>query len=163
MAQRLNPSFPSGRDVILRLSIVLLSLAGLADSLYFTLAYYGRIRKARWVPEIFCAREGSSCVTVVRTPYARVFGIPNSLLGIFYYAVLLVWIGFAPRHMNIAGQVFRPFETVGLWLLGVSLLTVLLGFYLVYALRRVLGVHCPLCYTAHAINVALFVLLILIS
>ncbi len=149
--------------MILRLFIVLLSLAGLVDSLYFTFAYYGRIRKARWVPETFCAREGSNCVTVVRTPYARVFGIPNSLLGILYYVALLVWIGFAPRHLNILGHIFRPFETVGLYLLGASLLTVLLGFYLVYALRRVLGVHCPLCYAAHAINVALFVLLILAS
>ena len=149
--------------MILRLFIVLLSLAGLADSLYFTFAYYGRIRKARWVPEIFCAREGSSCVTVIRTPYARVFGIPNSLLGILYYVALLAWIGFAPRHLKISGHIFRPFETVGLWLLGASLLTVLLGFYLVYALRRVLGVHCPLCYAAHAINVALFVLVILAS
>jgi len=152
-----------GCDVILRLFIVLLSLAGLADSLYFTFAYYGRIRKARWVPEIFCARESSSCVTVVRTPYARVFGIPNSLLGILYYAALLVWIGFVPRHLSISGRIFRPFETVGLWLLGASLLTVMLGFYLVYALRRTLGVDCPLCYAAHAINVGLFVLLILIS
>jgi uncharacterized membrane protein len=149
--------------VIIRLFIVLLSLAGLADSLYFTFAYYGRIRKARWVPEIFCAREGSSCVTVVRTPYARVFGIPNSLLGIVYYVALLVWIGFVPRHLSISGRIFRPFETVGLWLLGASLLTVMLGFYLVYALRRALGVDCPLCYAAHAINVGLFVLLILIS
>ena len=160
MTQWLNPS---GRDVIIPLFIVVLSLAGLADSLYFTFAYYGRIRKARWVPEVFCAREGSSCVTVVRTPYARVLGVPNSLLGILYYVILLVWIGILPRHVNIAGQIFRPFETAGLWLLGASLLTVMLGFYLVYALRRVLGVHCPLCYTAHAINVALFVLLILVS
>ena len=149
--------------MILRLIIVLLSLAGLADSLYFTFAYYGRTRKARWVPEVFCAREDSSCVTVVRTPYARVFGIPNSLLGILYYLCLLVWIGFVPRHLNISGQIFRPYETVGLWLLGASLLTVLLGFYLVYALRRVLGLDCPLCYAAHAINIGLFVLLILIS
>jgi len=160
MIQWINPS---GRDVILRLIIALLSLAGLADSFYFTFAYYGRIRKARWVPEVFCAREGSSCVTVVRTPYARVFGIPNSLLGILYYLCLLVWIGFVPRHLSISGQIFRPFETVGLWLLGASLLTVMLGFYLIYALRRVLGVDCPLCYAAHAVNVALFVLLILIS
>ncbi len=149
--------------MILRLIIALLSLAGLADSLYFTFAYSGRIRKARWVPQVFCAREGSSCVTVVRTPYARVFGIPNSVLGILYYLCLLVWIGFVPRHLSISGQIFRPFETVGLWLLGASLLTVMLSFYLVYALRRALGVDCPLCYAAHAVNVALFVLLILIS
>jgi uncharacterized membrane protein len=149
--------------VILRLSIVLLSLGGLADALYFTLAYYGRIRKARWVPEILCAREGSSCVTVVRTPYARVLGVPNSVLGIVYSVLLLLWIGLVPRHLIILGHVFRPFEALGLLLLGASLCTVVLGFYLIYALRRILHTHCALCYAAHAINIALFVLLILVS
>ena len=102
---------------MLRLSIVLLSLGGLADALYFTLAYYGRIRKARWVPEILCAREGSNCVTVVRTPYARVFGVPNSLLGVVYYVLLMVWIMFVPRHASILHRAWRPFETLGLLLL----------------------------------------------
>jgi uncharacterized membrane protein len=41
-----------------------------------------------------------------------------------------------------------------------SAATVVLGFYLIYALRSKLRVHCPLCYTAHAINISLFVLLI---
>jgi len=152
-----------GCDLILRLSIVLLSLAGLADALYFTFAYYGRIRKARWVPEIFCAREESSCVTVVRTPYVRVFGVPNSLLGIFYYLLLVAWIMFVPRHLTIMGHVLRPFETLGLLLLGASLSTVVLGFYLIYALRRILYTDCPLCYAAHAINLILFALLIFVS
>jgi len=149
--------------MILRLSIVLLSLVGLADALYFTFAYYGRIRKARWVPEIFCARDGSSCVTVARTPYARVFGVPNSLLGIVYYLLLVVWIVFVPHHLSLSGHVLRPFETLGLVLLAASLCTVILGFYLIYALRRILYIDCPLCYAAHAINMALFVLLILVS
>lgn len=148
---------------MLRLFIVLLSLAGLADALYFTLAYYGRIRKARWVPEILCARDGSSCVTVVRTPYARVFGVPNSILGIVYYLLLLVWIAFVPRHMNLFGHLLRPFETLGLLLMGASLSSVVLGFYLIYALRRILFTHCLFCYAAHAINLTLFVLLIFVS
>jgi uncharacterized membrane protein len=149
--------------VILRLCIVLLSLGGLADALYFTLAYYGRIRKARWVPEIFCPREGSSCVTVVRTPYARLFGVPNSVLGIVYYMLILLWIGLVPRHLIILKHVFRPFEALGLSLLGASLCTVVLGFYLIYVLRRVLYTHCLLCYAAHAVNTVLLVLLILVS
>jgi uncharacterized membrane protein len=148
---------------MLRLSIVLLSLAGLADALYFTLAYYGRIRKARWVPEIFCAREDSSCVSVVRTPYARVFGVPNSLLGAVQYVLLMSWIIFVPRHLSVSGHILRPFETLGLLLLGTTLSSVVLGFYLIHALRRVLHTHCPLCYAAHAINIALFVLLIFVS
>jgi len=149
--------------VILRLCIVLLSLGGLADALYFTLAYYGRIRKARWVPEIFCPREGSSCVTVVRTPYARLFGVPNSVLGIVYYMLILLWIGLVPRHLIILKHVFRPFEALGLLLLGASLCTVVLGFYLIYVLRRVLYTQCLLCYAAHAVNTGLLVLLILVS
>jgi uncharacterized membrane protein len=148
---------------MLRLFILLLSLGGLADALYFTLAYYGRIRKAPWVPEIFCAREGSSCVTVVRTPYARVFGVPNSLLGIVYYVLLIVWSMFVPRYVSISGHVLRPFETLGLLLFGASVSTVVLAFYLIRALRRVLHTNCPLCYAAHAINIVLFVLMILVA
>ena len=81
--------WPDSTSCFFACTICVLSLAGLADSLYFTFAYYGRIRKARWVPEILCAREGSSCVTVVQTPYARVFGVPNSLLGILYYMAVI--------------------------------------------------------------------------
>jgi len=47
-------------------------------------------------------------------------------------------------------------------LILVSIFTVGLGFYLVYGLRRKLRVDCPLCYTAHAINAALLVLLIIL-
>src|SRR5260370_12637601 len=148
-------------DLIIRALIVILSVAGLANALYFTFAYYGRIKKARWVPEILCAREGSSCVTVVQTPYARVFGVPNSLLGIIYYSYLLVWA--------YAGLVFGPivrfagrFAPLSIWaLLGASVVTLILGFYLVYALRLKLHAHCPLCYLGHAINATLLVLIIL--
>jgi uncharacterized membrane protein len=151
--------------MILRAVICVLSLAGLADALYFTFAYYGRIKKARWVPEILCAREGSSCVTVVQTPYARVFGVPNSLLGIAYYLLLIAgamsyWSFGIDLYVHSTYVVY-PFGLVLLIIISAG--TTLLGFYLVYALRRKLHVDCPLCYTAHAINVALFVLLIALA
>jgi uncharacterized membrane protein len=130
-------------------AIAVLALAGLADALYFTFAYYGRVKKARWVPEILCAREGSNCVTVVQTPYARVFGMPNSLLGIVYYVLLILW--------TLAGS---PLPALRWALIGASAATVLLGFYLIYSLRRKLYTHCPLCYAAHAINALLLVLLV---
>jgi uncharacterized membrane protein len=149
--------------VIIRTLIVVLSLVGLANALYFTFAYYGRIKKARWVPEILCAREGSSCVTVVQTPYARVFGVPNSLLGIIYYLLLIVtafksWL--IPFGVGFRGY-FVLVNTLQL-LTVASVITVLLGFYLIYALRRKLHTHCPLCYLGHAINATLLVLLMVI-
>src|SRR5271157_2193344 len=130
--------------------ICTLSLAGLTDALYFTFAYYGRIKKARWVPEILCAREGSNCVTVVQTPYARVFGVPNSLLGMVYYLLLILW-----------AVVARRMPAVEWALIGASAGTVMLGSYLIYSLRRKLHIDCPLCYAAHGINALLLVLLIL--
>ena len=144
----------SHHHLVLRILVAFLSLAGLADALYFTFAYFGRVKKSRWVPEIFCAREGSSCVTVVQTPYARVFGVPNSLLGVFYYLILIGWA---------LGGVARPASSAAWLLCGISASTVVLGFYLTHALRRKLHLDCPLCYAAHAINFTLLVLLILLS
>jgi len=147
--------------VIVQTLVLLLALAGFIDAGYFTLAYYGRIQRARWVPEILCASERSSCVTVVKTPYARVFGVPNSLLGILYYAAIIWWATLGSPvgvQFDIAGG-YHVLRIRGLLVLA-SIVTVGLGAYLVYALRRRLGVNCPLCYTAHAINLALMVLLI---
>lgn len=150
--------------MIIRTLIFVLSLVGLANALYFTFAYYGRIKKARWVPEILCAREGSSCVTVVQTPYARVFGVPNSLLGIIYYLLLIVsafkeWS--IPLDVPFNGTYYAAGNSFQL-LTVASAITLLLGFYLIYALRRKLHTHCPLCYLGHAINATLLVLLMVI-
>ena len=148
--------------MVLGVLTLLLSFAGLLNALYFTLAYYGRVRKARWVPPTLCAREGSNCVAVVRTFYARVFGVPNSLLGIAYYLALIGWILAGGGRASAAGT--------ALWLHGVwwllvvaSGIAVVLGLYLIHALWRILRVHCPLCYAAHAINLALLALLILLN
>jgi uncharacterized membrane protein len=147
---------------ILGILVVLLSLAGLGDAVYFTLAFYGRVQNARWVPEILCAREGSSCVTVVKTEYARVFGWPNSLFGIGYYLTLIGWT-FIPLNWLDAMDYHVPAVSflVRFLLTAASAVTVALGAYLVYALREKLHVDCPLCYAAHAINAVLMVLVIL--
>lgn len=150
--------------MIVRALIILLSLVGLWDALYFTFAYYGRVKKSRWVPEILCAREGSNCVTVVQTPYARVFGVPNSLLGAIYYVTLIAWSIFGVAsgtdlYFHLTDFILNP---LSLFILA-SAITVVLGFYLIYSLIYKLHTHCPLCYTAHAINLALLVLLVLAS
>ena len=139
-------------DVTLREIIVILALVGLVNSLYFTLAYYGRVKKSRWVPEILCARQGSSCVTVLQTSYASVLGVPNTVPGIAYYLLLLGWV--AAGDLSVSPWFLRL-------LIGASVGAVILGFYLMYALRFKLHTHCPLCYTAHAINTLLLVLLVL--
>ena len=148
--------------MVFRALILILSLAGLLNALHFTLAYYGRVKKARWVPPTLCAREGSNCVAVVRTFYARVFGLPNSLVGIAYYLVLIGWLLAGGGQASAAGTAIWVH---GVWWLLVvaSGVAVMLGLYLIHALWRILRVHCPLCYAAHAVNTLLLVLLILIT
>jgi len=147
---------------ILGTIVIVLSLVGLGDALYFTLAYYGRVEGSQWVPEILCAREGSSCVTVVKTEYARVFGWPNSLFAIGYYLVLIGWT-FIPARWLTALDLHAPGLSYlfRFLLTAASAITVVLGSYLIYALREKLHTDCPLCYLAHSINAVLLVLVIL--
>lgn len=149
---------------MLRGAVIALSLAGLADALYFTFAYYGRIRRVQWVPRVLCAREGSSCVTVARTPYGSVFGVPNSLLGIIHYILLLVWAvaGKSTAFGFRLGMTSYSITFTSL-LIAASTAAVFLGFYLIYGLRRILHTDCPFCYAAHGINLALLALLIVAS
>lgn len=148
--------------MILRSSVIVLSLAGLGDALYFTFAYYGRVRRLRWVPQVLCAREDSSCVTVVRTPYGSIFGVPNSLLGIIYYLLVILWAacGQSASITIRAGMTSYIITFTGL-LIAAGSVTVALGFYLIYALRRILHTDCPFCYAAHLINLALLALMII--
>jgi uncharacterized membrane protein len=148
--------------LILRGSVFALSILGLADALYFTFAYYGRVRKSRWVPQLLCAREGSSCVTVVQTPYGSVFGVPNSLLGILYYGLLLLW-AVAGQTARLTVQINTTSYVITFTdlLIAAGAVTVALGFYLIFALRRILHTDCPFCYAAHAINLLLLALLII--
>lgn len=130
------------------LALLVAALAGLAVSSYFTGVSYGFL-PADWglIPR-FCRLEGRTCRLILDTREARVFGLPNSVLGIVYYAVLLV---VSAR----GGRLEEPWATL---LLAVAWGTVVLGAYLTYRLLAVLRVPCPLCLFSHALNlgIALF-------
>src|SRR3970282_2259704 len=65
--------------------LAILSVMGFLNAGYFVLAYYGRVGPMPGIPN-FCRRsEENLCLTVLRTPYARVFGPPNAALGVFFY------------------------------------------------------------------------------
>ena len=126
------------------------ALAGLGflNASYFTAIAYRWIQPdARWIPS-FCRMGERTCSSVVFTPSARVFGPPNSLLGQLYYAAL----GVTLASGRLTGSVLDAF-------VAVAAVTVLLAAYLTYSLLVVLRVPCPLCFTAHGINVVLLGLL----
>ena len=135
------------------LSTLLCLLAALSFliSTYFTAVSYHWIQAdATWLPS-FCRMGERTCASIVFTPRARVFGIPNSVLGQVFYAVLITAV--------LGDFLFtRPF--VYFFLLG-SFLTVLLGVYLTYSLLFLTRVPCKLCFTSHGINLVIFVLLVM--
>ena len=132
-------------------ALVGLAAAGMLIASYFTAVAYRWMRPdARWIPS-FCRLGEATCASIVFTPAARAFGVPNSLLGQVYYASLLAG---AP-----AGALDEP--RLRLAWLAASLVTVGLGMYLAWSLLFVTRVACVLCFTSHAINAVIFGLLVL--
>ncbi|HEY3130889.1 MAG TPA: vitamin K epoxide reductase family protein [Acidobacteriota bacterium] len=131
-------------------TLALLAVIGFFISTYFTaIAYRWMDPEARYIPK-FCQMGKETCASIVFTPRARVFGVPNSLLGQFYYLGLLLGL--------LSGYLWQtPFVWIAI---GASLVTVALGIYLTYSLLFLTRVPCKLCFTSHAINAVIFVLLV---
>lgn len=123
-----------------------LAVLGGLLSLYFTAVTYGWMAPdARLVPP-FCRMETDTCERIVHTPEARLFGPPNALLGLAYHGLVLSWL------------VSRPWPPI--WasaLAAAALFTVAAGAWLARALLVRLRTPCPLCFAAHAINLAVAV------
>jgi uncharacterized membrane protein len=118
-----------------------LDFVGLTLSLYFTLVFYHVIdAEARFVPR-FCRLATGDCAAVVHHPDASVFSVPNSLLGIVYYTVVLIAIN-------------RSFASA-LPIVVVSWFAVAVSMFLIYSLMKRIRVLCVLCIFAHAINLAI--------
>lgn len=127
---------------MLEWAIILLSGAGLWISVYFTGVYYKWFSpEVMWVPKV-CRLDEKSCLNVLGTPRAKVFGVPNSALGILVYAFLLLTSHFLSP---------RP---------GFLLLAFALGrsVFLAYSLIFITRIPCKLCFASHAINLALFLI-----
>ena len=92
-----------------------------------------------------------TCSRVIHSPRARVFGLPNSLLGQLFYLAILAAV--------FADLLFpKPY----IWLfLSASFFTVALGIFLSYSLLYLTRIRCVLCFTSHAINGIIFLILLL--
>lgn len=112
-----------------------LAVLGTAISFYFTLVYYGRF-EAREVPAALCRREERTCMTVLETPYARLLGVPNALLGLGFYALTGAVAGLALAGV-LPGWLWRAN-------LALAVAAVLAAPYLIWALVARLGTWCRL-------------------
>ena len=126
------------------------ALSFLISSYFTAVAYRWITPDANWIPS-FCRMGEQTCASIVFTPRARVFGLPNSLLGQVFYLALLT---------AVVGDFLFTKPFVYVYLLA-SLVTVLLGIYLSYSLLFMTRVPCKLCFTSHGINLVIFILLVI--
>src|SRR4051794_41359461 len=93
-------------------------------------------------PEI-CRLEGGGCAVLFRSPRSALLGVPNAGLGLVLYAVL-------------ASGLASGWPPLLLWAMTVP--AVAMSGFLGYSLI-VNGHECRICWTGHAANALLFVLL----
>lgn len=130
----------------MRIIFYILGAAGLSISAYFTGVYYEWLSPRAGPAAEFCGIDEKGCQSVIRTSAARILGVPNSLLGIVFYAMT---IGLAAAGL--------PAPALRIYVL-LCWIAVTFGIYLSYALLFVLRTPCRLCFVAHAINLTLAIM-----
>ena len=131
--------------MIERLYIGILSIAGMLISLYFAMSARGPTSTLeRFMPE-FCRIGPERCKRLLETPQARLFGMPNYFLGIFFYIGLI-----GSAVLDSLWRQLHVFLFLG------SIMTVPTGLYLSYMLVFRLRIPCVLCLTSHIINILIF-------
>lgn len=127
---------------------LLLTVAGIADATYLTIAHYT-------TPVLLsCPDTGViNCAKVTTSPYANILSIPVALLGlIFFVGMLPFQLPAAWRSKNIWVRRLR--------LLG-AISGVLMVFWLIYVELYKLNAICLYCTAAHVLTVALFIVVAL--
>ena len=126
---------------------LVLALAGLATSIYLTIAHYGS-------PELLVCAENSvvDCASVTSSEQSKLFGITVADLGTaFYAAMTLLCLPQAWRSPN---------RWIGWARLGATGVGVLMVVYLVAAELFLIGKICLWCTVVHVITLALAALLV---
>jgi uncharacterized membrane protein len=130
-------------NVVLYTAAIALSVIGASNGLYFILAQYRGTSAS-------CETEVGACETVLETPYARLFRVPNSVVGLLFYGLIALVCAVSWRTGSIA---LLPYA------FAASVVALLVSVYLAYALVYRLHRPCRLCFLSHGINLLLVVLL----
>jgi uncharacterized membrane protein len=124
---------------------MVLSLAGIVDSVYLTIAHY----TAKVV--LACPDTGLiNCAKVTTSSYSIIFGVPLVLLGLFFFLVMIVLQ--SPWAWTRASKLIRYAR---LAFCGTGILMVM---WLVYVEFFKLDNICLFCTYVHILTLALFVL-----
>ena len=127
------------------IALIIISLIGLLLSSYI---YYKRTRKQKLVCVI-----GNDCDKVIKSKYGRTFILPNDVVGIIYYVIILI----SSIIFLLFPHLLTSVIVIGrIFLFGVAAsFSVYLAFVQIFILKEL----CEYCMGANLINVIIFILL----
>ena len=120
--------------------ILILSLLGLADSIYLTLEHYGKIILPCH-PGIF-----ADCGKVLRSTYSEIYGIPMALLGVIHYGLFSI-----VNSINI----IKHIRNIRITALVFGIIGVLSSVVFMYIQFFIIGSLCIYCTISALISFAL--------
>ena len=133
-SRKSDPSPESARPRLVPIALAVLACAGLLVSFYLTLSHYRNV-----IPPCYVTK---GCEKVVTSPYSVVAGIPISLAGVLFFALVF--------YLSIALATVRSRLVVLAYRTAVSLgVLVALGLFLLQALQ--LRAYCSYCLTTEII------------
>jgi len=136
--------------MIAHAALALLGTLGFLISLLFTLVYYGKMRAdAPLIPKA-CRLDDSSCRELIHMKEAHLFGLPNFVVGLCFYLVVVA-VALMPDGAS-------PLLERSLVLASGGALTI--SIFLAYVLVVRLRTTCVLCFASHLINAFIFGLLL---
>lgn len=133
-------------------AVLFLAIVGFLDSLYITLVVHGWIVQNRCPSPATCWAAEETCESVFTTPESKILGAPNSVFGVAYYLIVIV-----ASLLRISTEAWPFLPLLTLVSVGAAAFSVYLAWVLIFRLRT----PCPLCFTAHGINLALAAIFIL--
>lgn len=129
-----------------------LALAGLGLCAFLTLAHFDLIVINSAGSTGACDFAAGSCESVITSDKYDIAGIPNALLGAAYFAIVLA----AVYTRLIIGHWPSPWALLSIIGAGIAF-----SAYMIHLLIFQLGIPCPYCLTAHALNGTLALLYII--
>ena len=126
-------------------AVLVLAVFGMILSGFLMLVATGAVSgQSVKLPKV-CRISEHSCSAVLKSPDARLFGLPNVLVGLGYYGALIVLAVEGNALMDLMG-----------FLVLLGAFTVVTGIYLTLRLVLVHRVQCAVCLSTHIINLLLF-------
>lgn len=140
-----------------RILIAAIALLGILDTIYLTLVEWGVIKEA------LCPTTGIiDCNAVLRSDYAKIFGIPLSVFGFFAYggmaALALGPLLIDPQEQKALRSKMEQLTWLALFAGGTAML--FFSGYLLYLMVFAIGKLCIYCLFSTLFSIALFVIIL---